>query len=176
MNSQLINWHLSKHPTFAENNNPTEQSAVQLTALTQKILTPTQQHFGELLITYGFTSHNLLRWIQTYSPGDMAPTLDQHASMEVNSKGNIICKREGAACDFFVCGYENRMHLVAKFIVEKLPFDRLYFYGKNSPIHISIGPENSQFVQLRHTNNAGKRVGGKRRSGIAALHFFDNLD
>ena len=94
---------------------------------------------GEVSITYRFTSHALLRYILKNSPGDVAPNIDQHASMEYNSKGNRIFKRDGAACDFYIKNYEQRMDEIAKFICKHLEFDRLYFYGKDRPIHISIG-------------------------------------
>jgi hypothetical protein len=30
---------------------------------------------------------------------------------------------------------------VARFIVERLPFDRLYIYGSDRPLHVSVGPQ-----------------------------------
>lgn len=42
----------------------------------------------------------------------MAPELDQHAAFEVNNRTNRSCKRESAACDIFVKGYENQMHII----------------------------------------------------------------
>ncbi len=40
------------------------------------------------------------------TPDHTAPTLDQHTSHEVNSRGNPICKRSGLACDFIVEEFE----------------------------------------------------------------------
>ncbi|WP_239670717.1 hypothetical protein [Vibrio variabilis] len=57
--------------------------------------------------------------------------MDQHASMEYNSKGNRICKRDGAACDFYIEDQTGQMDKVAKYIIGHLPFDRLYYYGRN---------------------------------------------
>ena len=38
---------------------------------------------------------------------------------------------------------------VAQWVVENTPFDRLYFYGGDKPIHASYGPNNDrQIVQM----------------------------
>jgi hypothetical protein len=61
---------------------------------------------------------------------------------------NPICSRIGAACDFFVA--DEDMLEVAQWVVENTDFDRLYFYGKDKPIHISIGPEQKgETVQMK---------------------------
>src|SRR5690606_19112863 len=91
-----------------------------------------EDSFGKVSITYGFTSPELLRHILKHSPGDMAPEIVQHASMEFNTRGSRICKRDGASCDFYVEGYQQRMDVIARFIVNSLHFDRLYFYGKTN--------------------------------------------
>jgi len=89
------------------------------------------------------------------SPG-IAPQLDQHAGYEVNSKRNRICKRDGFACDFYALNTDSL--IVAKWIVTYLPFDRLYFYGKNRPIHISIAPENSFAITLLEQAPSERRI------------------
>ncbi|NOI81314.1 hypothetical protein F0237_11630 [Vibrio tubiashii] len=175
MLKQLVDWHLTKHPDFGEENHANEQSLVQLTALEKQILEPLNKHLGKTQITYGFTNHLLLRFILKNRAGDMAPSIDQHASMELNSKGNRICKRDGAACDFYVDGYEQRMDEVAKYICTHLDFDRLYFYGKDRPIHISVGPDNSRYALIRSTRSDGLRVNTKSAKGSATRSLFDNL-
>jgi hypothetical protein len=57
----------------------------------------------------------------------MSPEIDQHATHELNSRGNQICKLDGTACDILVAGYEKQMHIIAQYIITELPFDRLYF-------------------------------------------------
>ncbi|OLQ79841.1 hypothetical protein BIT28_00900 [Photobacterium proteolyticum] len=175
MLEQLLNWHLVKHPQYTFDNSANPASIHQLRLLSAKLLMPIEHHLGTIKITYGFTSHALLRFILNNSPRDIAPDIDQHASLETNSRGNRICKRDGAACDFLVSGYENRMDEVAKFIVQHLTFDRLYFYGKNKPLHISIGPENTQYVLIRRTRSDGLRVNKKSAKGLAAVSLFDDL-
>ncbi|WP_414628737.1 hypothetical protein [Vibrio diazotrophicus] len=171
----VINWYLTKHSDYEGNNTPSSASLMQLEVLKQNILTPIHNSLGTLRITYGFTSHPLLRHILKHSSGDMAPDIDQHASMEVNSRGNRICKRDGAACDFYVEGFEQRMHEVAKFICKNLEFDRLYFYGVDKPLHISIGPDNSRYAFIRKTRSDGVRVNGRSAKGAATPTLFDDL-
>jgi DNA phosphorothioation-associated putative methyltransferase len=96
------------------------------------ILDPVIEYFGSIRLTYGFASQALTSKID----GRIAPKLDQHASHECNRLGNPICDRLGAAVDFIV--EDECMLEVAQWIVVNTPFDRLYFYGADRPIHISF--------------------------------------
>ncbi|UUM29681.1 hypothetical protein [Vibrio japonicus] len=174
MNKELINWYQEKHTGFISENEPSSSSLEQLILLQTRILDPLSQ-LGTLSITYGFTNHKLLRFLLKHSPDDMGPNIDQHASMELNSKGNRICKRDGAACDLYVKGYEQRMDEIAKYICKHLEFDRLYFYGKDRPIHISVGPEDSRYALIREKRSDGLRVNKKSAKGSATQTLFDNL-
>jgi len=172
---QLIHWYKHKHSAYTGDNTPIKpESSEALNDLLQYLLLPIQSEFGTISITYGFTSFELLKYIKKYSPGDMAPELDQHAAFEVNSKDNRICKRDGAACDIVVKGYENQMHLVATFIIKQLPFDRLYFYGSDRPIHITFGPDHKRYLHVKHRNLDGKRNLGKGASGHKAITLLQN--
>lgn len=176
MRQQLIDWYLTLHPDtpMGLSNSPLKEESTQaLASLSRDILTPIENHFGPIAVTYGFTSNVLKNHLLKYHPGQMAPALDQHAASERNAKGNLICKRQGAACDFLVESYENKMHEIAEFIVVQLPFDRLYFYGKDRPIHVSIGPESSRFVQIFKPNDSGHAVPTKRAIGTNSLKLFD---
>jgi len=175
MIEQLVNWHVQKHPGFTKENDANTLSRNELTKLYEQVIKPISHNLGGVKITYGFTGHSLLCHILKHSPGDMAPSIDQHAAMELNSKGNRICKRDGASCDFYVESYEQRMDEVAKYICQYLEFDRLYFYGKDRPIHISVGPENSRYALIRETRSDGLRVNKKSAKGSEAIHLFDNL-
>lgn len=173
--NQLYNWYKYKHTNYQGDNYAIQNKTKQiLIDLENKILIPINKEFGKVIITYGFTSFELLKYIKKYSPGDMAPELDQHASFEVNSKGNRICKRDGAACDIFVEGFDNQMHIIAEFIINELPFDRLYFYGSNRPIHVSFGPDHKRYLHVKHRDEQGKRNVGKGSSGIKALSLLQN--
>lgn len=103
--------------------------------LAVEVLDPVVEYFGSIKLTYGFASSTLTRHIS----GAIAPKLDQHASCEHGRTGQLICPRGGAAVDFLV-EYED-MREVAQWIAENCSFDRMYLYGRDRPIHVSVGPE-----------------------------------
>ncbi|MGF1694778.1 hypothetical protein L4C54_03770 [Vibrio lamellibrachiae] len=175
MKGKVVDWYQFRHPSYSGTNAVNVHSEIELQSLATRVLQPVAQFFGEIQVTYGYTSHSLLTWILKNSPGDMAPNIDQHASMELNSRGNRICKRNGAACDFYVEGYEQRMDEVAQFICKNLEFDRLYFYAKDKPIHISIGSDNSKYALIRKTRSDGVRINTKSAKGNATQTFFDDI-
>lgn len=130
--------------------NPDSYTA--LLELATHIIDPVIDYFGMVKLTYGFCSPLLAKEI----PGRIAPELDQHAAHEVNRRGKPVCARLGAAVDFLV--EDEDMEEVAGWIARNLPFDRLYFYGRDRPIHVSFGPEhNRQFVEMR-AGKAGRLV------------------
>ena len=50
------------------------------------------------------------------------------------------------------------MREVANWVAENTPFDRLYFYGEDRPIHVSYGPEQKgEYIDLVMTES-GKQV------------------
>ena len=113
-------------------NSPKEPKTYEaISYLATTIMDPIFEQFGQPQITYGLCSHNLQKHIKK----SVAPTLDQHAGSEKNSKGNLICSREGFAVDFKI--EDVKTHHVARYIVEHLEFDRLYFYGSDRPLHVS---------------------------------------
>lgn len=118
--------------------------------LANDILEPCLSEFGNLKLTYGFCGKSLSRAIKNGN-GGIYPALDQHAGMELKASGHMICPRGGMAADFH-CFPASSLQ-VAKFVVETLPFDRLYFYGKERPIHVSVNRElASQIVIMRTIN------------------------
>ena len=172
LQAQMINWHLNRFPDV--DNLPNTKSTSAINSLCSQILQPIQHEFGNVTITYGFTSHPLLLQIKKHAPQHIAPNIDQHASYEVNTKGNIVCNRGGAACDIYVDGFEDNMYHVAKWINEKLPFDRMYLYGKNRPIHISFGPAQNRFIQMMKTNKVGKRFPGKKGTNVDLISLMSD--
>ena len=110
--------------------------------LAANILDPVIDYFGAIKLTYGFCTNELAKKIN----GRIAPNLDQHASCELGRGGKLICTRAGAACDFIVD--DENMREVADWIIENLPFDRLYFYAEDRPIHVSFGPQNSRLAYV----------------------------
>jgi hypothetical protein len=99
--------------------------------LATQILDPVIEYFGGIQLTYGFCSHELSKHITRR----VAPKLDQHAALECTPTRRLICERGGAACDFYV--EHEDMKAVADWIIANTPFDRLYFYGTDRPIHVS---------------------------------------
>jgi DNA phosphorothioation-associated putative methyltransferase len=119
-----------------------------LNDLASKLLDPIIDYFGSIQLTYGFCSLELSKLITSR----VAPKLDQHAAHELDGKGRPVCDRLGAACDFIV--EDENMREVADWIIDNLPFDRLYFYADDRPIHLSFGPQNSRLAfELRNTAN-----------------------
>jgi hypothetical protein len=85
----------------------------------------------------------------------IAPKLDQHASCELNTRNNPICARRGAAVDFLV--RDEDMREVARWIRDNCQFDRMYLYGSQRPLHVSVGPElTGEIYELKDVN--GKRL------------------
>lgn len=120
--------------------------------LATKILDPVIEYFGGIRLTYGFCSPELAKHINR----NIAPDLDQHAAHERSRRGVHRCSRLGAAVDFLVV--DESMWEVAQWISTNLPYDRLYFYGDDRPLHVSYGPDHKrEFVEMR-TTTAGRRV------------------
>ena len=96
--------------------------------MASNILDPVYEQFKGLTLTYGFCSPSLARERKKLAkeqgivPG-IYPALDQHSAHELNQKGELICSRGGAACDFIVEGISSQT--VAAWIVRNLPFDRI---------------------------------------------------
>ncbi len=104
------------------------------------ILDPMVDRFGPVQLTYAFASRCLTRHIRS----GIAPSLDQHAGCEVGRGGRPVCARMGQAVDVAVPGVASQV--VARWIAAETPFDRLYFYGAERPIHVSVGPERTRSI------------------------------
>ncbi len=120
--------------------------------LAENVLEPVIDWYGSIELTYGFCSPELARRI----PGRIAPALDQHAACELNRLGKRICSRLGAACDFRVV--DEDMFDVARWVAANTPFDRLYVYGSDRPIHVSYGPENKREMFEMVSTAGGRRI------------------
>lgn len=121
--------------------------------LADQIIDPVCDNFQRVILTYGFCSKELAKLI----PANIYPSLDQHASYELNTKSKQICSRGGAACDFFL--RDQSALVVAQWLVINTPFDRLYYYGDQLPLHVSFGPENSgQIVSMQKVHNSQHRI------------------
>ena len=140
-------WQITK----VDNAPQTAETYNALADLTRFILDPVVDYYGAIKLTYGFCSRSLGKSILK----GVAPELDQHAAYERTRTGRFVCNRGGAAVDFIV--QDEDMSGVAEWIAQNLPFDRLYFYGGDRPIHVSYGPEQKRgFVTVRE--HAGRRI------------------
>lgn len=160
---QLIECGKTQQATGLTNCPAQADSYTALYELASHILDPVIEYFGMIRLTYGFCSHDLGKHIKHR----VAPKLDQHAAYELNSKNNLICPRLGAAVDFIV--EDENMREVADWIAENIPFDRLYFYGNDRPIHVSYGSEQkSEIIDLVLTDS-GRQVPKKRKTPITNI-------
>jgi len=90
--------------------------------------------------------------------GRVAPNLDQHMAHEVNRNGKYYCDHLGAACDFQIANISSNK--VVDWILDAgLPFDRLYYYGIERPIHISYGDSHSRSICTFTTRGTPTRKG-----------------
>ena len=121
--------------------------------LNRLILDPIIEHYGidKFRLTYGFCSKDLKKYLAKKDPetglknGRVAPEIDQHLAHEINKNGKYYCQRLGAACDFLILGVESD-RVIDWILAQKLPFDSLYFYGSDRPIHISYSPQNKREI------------------------------
>lgn len=134
-------------------NNVPQQPATYnaLYELAVSVLDPVVEYFGGIRLTYGFASTALTKAI----PRHIDPKVDQHASCELDARGSLVCPRRGAAVDFIVD--DEDMRDVARWINEHCDFDRMYFYGSDRPLHVSVGPEALRSI-YEMTEKAGRRI------------------
>ena len=151
-----------------------EASWLAISQLATVVLDPIANEYGKLSLTYGFCSQTLSRFISKKPNAGIAPQVDQHASCELNTKGNAICRHRGAACDFFIPDRETQMDKVALWIASNLQFDAMYYYGRDRPLHISWGPAMRQMVVVMKTNVLDQRRqpsgNGRNARGVSLVN------
>ena len=131
--------------------------------LATELLDKVYEKFGQVQLTYGFCSQALGKLI----PKNRWAAGDQHAGHELNQNGRFICERLGFATDFLVPKVSSGS--VARFIVSDLSFDRLYYYGEDKPIHVSLSDTPTRAIVLMRTH-------GERRipKNISEFDFLNN--
>lgn len=110
------------------------------------LLDPIIDQFGKdkFILTYGFCSVDLKKYLEK-GRNQTCAKIDQHCAHEVNSRGKLICDRLGAAADFLIEGVQSS-EVIALMQLMYFPYDRIYFYGNNRPIHISYGPQHKRHI------------------------------
>jgi hypothetical protein len=146
-------WHRLRAEGLNIDNAPVAAATFEaMRELCRVILDPVSRRFGLPQLTYAFASPALTKHIGSR----ICPSRDQHAGHELNHRGALICRRSGMAVDLRVSGVASRT--LAAWIAQNTAFDRLYVYGPDQPIHISIGPERaSAIVEMTLLAN-GRRV------------------
>jgi hypothetical protein len=132
-----------------------------IAGMQRDLLGPLEERYGVVVLTYGFAGPALIKAIKKRADeGGWLPNIhpkgDQHAGYELNSWGNRICDRDGIAVDLRVPGTSSQE--VADWVVDTLPFDRIYLYGPDRPFHMSWAPEASRVGQVVKMNP--KKGGG----------------
>jgi hypothetical protein len=112
--------------------------------LEEDLLRPLEEKYGIVTLTYGFAGSELVAAVEARAAAggwlpNISPRGDQHAGHELNSRGNRICERDGMAVDLRVPGQSSLE--VARWVIENLPFDRIYLYDAVRPFHLSWAPE-----------------------------------
>jgi DNA phosphorothioation-associated putative methyltransferase len=120
--------------------------------LAKHVLDPVIDYYGMVKLTYGFCSQELAKEIK----GRIAPELDQHAGHERKRTGKPVCERLGAACDFLI--EDEDMEEVAYWVFENTAVDRVYFYGKDRPIHVSYSETPARQLVAMLPTPSGRRV------------------
>lgn len=148
-------------------------------AMQRELLMPLEERYGVITLTYGFAGPELIKAIQKRaregSPAwlpNISPNGDQHAGHELNTRGNRICKRDGIAVDLRVRGQSSED--VAQWIIDNLPFDRIYLYNAKQSFHLSWAPAHlrvGQVVRMVPTTSSRLMpkvvVRGRKLAGIA---------
>lgn len=173
LTNQLLNWYQQRHLVKIDNLPKESESINSIIQIVEDILLPIKNQFGDLTITYGFVSAELNKYIQKNSSSGTSPSIDQHSASELNGANNHICKRHGLACDFIVEGYEKQMNKVMLFIVNNLIFDKIYYYGKDRPLHISVGNKSERHLQIMKISDKGRRFPGKKSYGDKAKQLAE---
>ncbi len=130
-----------------------EETIPALEALCEHILDPVIDHFGRerFQLTYGFCSKDLKQFLSQKDPetdiknGRVDTSRDQHMAHEKNRNDKYYCDRLGGACDFRIIGLESDRP-VEWILEQRLPFDSLYYYGSDRPIHVSYSPQQRQSI------------------------------
>jgi hypothetical protein len=87
---------------------------------------------------------------------------------EVKNNGSYYCQRLGAACDFLIADLASEK-AVDWLLQARLPFDSLYFYGTERPIHISYGSQHKRDIWAFTATGQPTKKGIKRWIELAKL-------
>ena len=138
-------WHALVREGHVLDNRPERlETWAAIECLQNELLRPLEEEFGLVQLTYGFAGAELVKAVKKraaaggWMPG-VFPEGDQHAGYELDALGQRICETDGMAVDLRVPGRGSDE--VRAWILGRLPFDKMYFYGCERPIHLSWAPD-----------------------------------
>ena len=144
-------------------NSPLEPGTYEaMRRLTTDLLDPLTRALGRPTLTHGFAGAALNKSVKA----GVEPGIDQHGGHDLIKSGELICPRLGQAVDLHIPGRTSSE--VGAFIVENTPFDRLYFYGDDRPLHVSVGPSNLKVITVMKPRQDGRLYPSR-----AKLTYFD---
>ena len=155
-------WHVHAARGEVIQNWPTQQGTWNaIEGMQRDLLTPLEERFGLVTLTYGFAGPELVKAIKKRAAEggwlpNISPAGDQHAGHELNTHGKAICKRGGIAADLRVPGVSSED--VAAYVIENLPFDRIYLYSAAQAFHLGwVDPEFriGQVIRMIPTKSGG---------------------
>ena len=155
-------WHVLSAKGEVIRNQPVQKATWDaMAAIQRELLVPLEKEYGLVTVTYGFSGSQLVKAIEKRAREggwlpNISPKGDQHAGYELNSLGNRICKRDGIAVDLRV--HNQSSEDVAQWVINNLPFDRIYLYSAQQPFHMSWAPAElrvGQVVRMLPTKNGG---------------------
>jgi len=138
-------WHVLARSGRVIANRPQQpETWASMASMQAVLLRPLEERYGAVVLTYGFAGPEMVKAIrQRAADGgwlpNITPDLDQHAGHELNRAGKRICERDGIAVDLRVPGQDSLV--VAQWVVDNLPFDRIYLYDSVRPFHMSWAPQ-----------------------------------
>ena len=145
-------WHVLAAAGTRIENRPKEPATwAAIAGMQRDLLAPLEERYGVVTLTYGFAGPELVKAIKRRAKEggwlpNISPRGDQHAGHELNTRGKRICERDGIAVDLRVPGTSSME--VADWVIENLPFDRIYLYTADRPFHMSWAPEELRVGQV----------------------------
>src|SRR5262245_20465809 len=138
-------WHVHAQAGTMIANRPKEPETWEaIRQMQSQLLAPLEERYGVVTLTYGFAGPEQLKAVKLRAQKggwlpNISPIGDQHAGHERSLQGKRICKRDGIAVDLRVPGHSSED--VANWVIENLPFDRIYLYDGDKPFHLSWSPK-----------------------------------
>ncbi len=138
-------------------NRPRQRATYEaMRGVSERVLDAVHDEFGSVEITYAFASRELDKLVHLQPNAQTSRSHDQHAGCELNKNGKPFCKRLGLGVDFHVRGINSAN--VARWVATNTDFDRLYFYGTERPIHVSVGPDNKRQLTAMKKLESGSSI------------------